>query len=216
MHPALPLTVAIVHAHEVVRMGLRTILEGSGTIKVVLERPDTTGLLGALPPEGVQVMLLNLGTAVQLVLDAATSLRRRHPAIGLLLFGEMTPLLARRGLEAHAGGLLHSAAPAEEWLKCVELVAQGGMYMNGMMREQLLAKRRPAREPAQQVVPSPQQLQVLRCLCMPEYLSRKRIADRLGIGLRTVDTHIENLFRKFKVDSRHELVHQAMDRGLFR
>lgn len=212
MHPALPVTVAIVHAHELVRVGLRTVLEHSGIARVVLERQDTGGLHAALPPEGVQVVLLYMGTAVHLVLDAITGLLHKHPGTGVLILGELTPVLVRRAIGAHVGGLLHNAVPAEELLKGVAVVAQGGLYMNGLMREHLLARQQRSAKP--EVALSPMQWRVLRMLCRPIHLTRLQMAKELGISRRTVDTHVEVLFRKFKVRKRHELVQQAIAQGL--
>lgn len=213
MQTVLPVTVAIVHAHELVRIGLRTILEHSGAAQVVLERPDPKGLHAALPSEGVQVVLLYIGTAVQLALDAVHGLRQRRPGTGVLLLGDLTPLTARRAVEACVGGMLHSAATAEELLRGVAVVAQGGLYMNGQMRELLLARHRKSTKAA--VSLSPMQRRVLRMLCRPEHLTRLQMATELGIGKRTVDTHMESLFRKFKVRKRHELAHRATVLGLF-
>lgn len=214
MHPALPVTVAIVHAHELVRIGLRTVLEHSGTAQVVLERPDTDGLHAALPPEGVHVVLLYIGTAFQLVLDAVYGLRQRQPAIGVLLLGDLTPLTARRAVEARVGGMLHSAATAEELLKGVVVVAHGGLYMNGQLQEEVVAGQR--KTPNAGSFLSPMQRRVLRMLCRAEHLTRHQMAMELGISRRTVDTHMEALFRKLKVRKRHELVHQATVLGLLR
>jgi DNA-binding NarL/FixJ family response regulator len=103
--------------------------------------------------------------------------------------------------------MLHSTATAEELLKGVAVVAQGGLYMNGQMRELLLARQRRTAKAA--VSLSPMQRRVLRMLCRPKHLTRLQMATELGIGRRTVDTHMESLFRKFKVRKRHELAHQA-------
>lgn len=213
MRPAPPVTVAIVHAHELVRIGLRTVLEHSGAAQVVLDRPDAAGLHAALPPEGVQVVVLYIGNAVQLALDAVHGLRQRCPGTGVLLLGDLSPRTARRAVEAYVGGMLHNATTAEELLKGVAVVAQGGLYMNGQMRQVLLTRQQGAPEAA--VFLSSMQRRVLRLLCRAEHLTRLQMAMELGIGRRTVDTHMESLFRKFKVHKRHELVQRATALGLF-
>ncbi len=42
----------------------------------------------------------------------------------------------------------------------------------------------------------------------------KRIAQRLGISDRTVETHVGNVLRKLQLTSRHEVSHWAATRGL--
>lgn len=214
MPPTAPISVALIHGYEVLRLGLRTGMEREGLCKVVLDLAEPKGLAAAWPAEGVQVVVLYLCAAMRVSLDVVEWVRAKYPGTGVLVVGELTPALARCAAEAKVRGLLHITTPMDEMIRGVCVVAQGGLYANGAMREQLLElkKRGPASEP--EVKLSAMQLKVLRLLCRDQCMSRAEIAEELGIGKRTVDDHIMLLFKKYNVDARQALVLKVLKRGL--
>lgn len=61
---------------------------------------------------------------------------------------------------------------------------------------------------------TPRELQVLHLLCDIACWLEKEMPDLLGMTLSTFKSHKENLFRKFKVHNRQELLVQAVRLGL--
>ncbi|MFZ1617924.1 MAG: response regulator transcription factor [Flavobacteriales bacterium] len=215
MHPLVPISMVIVHTSEAMRLGLRVAMERDGVAKVVLELAEPKGLAKVWPDETVQVVLLCLSAAMSLTLDAARWVRHRSPGTAVLVLGDLTPALARQALEAHVSGLLHSDALLTELVQSVSVTAQGGMHLNGLMREQLLAKKqRPGATAPPTDLPE-MQLKVLRLLCHPKAYTRPQIAEALGISTRTVDDHLHALFAKFDVRSSRALVQKAIKLGLY-
>ena len=212
MQHLLPVTVAIVHACESIRFGWRMALEQAKLAKVVLDLADPAGLAAAWPEAGVQVLLLHLGAAVHW-LDALNWVRNIAPDTAVLITGDLTPHLSRQAVEAQASGLLHTNAPMAEYLKSISVLAQGGMYFNKDLREELLVqkKRAPVRE--REVELSKREREVLRLLLRPEGFIRAAIAAKLGIGKRTLDDSMDELFRKFKVKSRPALMLKVLKQG---
>jgi DNA-binding NarL/FixJ family response regulator len=201
-----PLTVAVIHGHEVVRKGLRAMVEQEGTAKVVLEVGELSGLAAAMPKEGVQVALFHTGGSASQLQDAVKWMRKRHPATGVLVMGELTPALAERFVQAEAHALLHGSAPGAELRKAMAISAKGGLYGNSWMRDPLRKGVRGRQEDRPKVKLPRMQRKVAVMLRNKRCFTRKMIAERLGIGKRTVDSYIEALFRKFKVRSRQALL----------
>ncbi len=56
------------------------------------------------------------------------------------------------------------------------------------------------------------QLQVIRLIA--EGLTSQKVADRLGLSVRTVDRHVENMMNRLEVHTRIELVKYAIREGL--
>ena len=214
MHPVVPISMVIVHTSAAMRLGLRVALEQDGVAKVVLELAEPKGLAKVWPAESVQVVLLCVRAGMSLALDAAHWVRSRSPGTAVLVVGDLTPSSARQALEAQVSGLLHTDAPLTEVVQSVSVTAQGGMHMNGLMREQLLAKkqRKSTLDPSRDL--PDMQLKVVRLLCRAKSMTRGVIAEELGIGKRTVDDHINKLFKKFNVTTRHALVLKILKQGL--
>lgn len=212
MQHLLPISVAIVHACESIRFGWRMALEQAKLANVVLELADPASLAAAWPEAGVQVLLLHLGAAVSW-LDALNWVRNVAPGTAVLVTGDLTPHLARQAVEAQASGLLHTNAPMAEYLKSISVLAQGGMYFNKDLREELLLQKKRGAAPEAEVVLSNRLRDVLRLASRVEGMSRKRIAESLGLSVRTVDGYMEDLFEIYNVKTRQALVMKAAKRG---
>ena len=77
-----------------------------------------------------------------------------------------------------------------------------------------LQNARPLLSPAQAPDPSPRQLEFLKHLCHPAGYTLKQIAEKMHVGLRTVEAHRDALFLKFGVRKCPALVSIAKDRRL--
>ena len=205
---------AIVHAHEGMRFGIRTWLEQAGVAQVVLEQSCPKGLLSALPTAGVQVLLLHVGVALQLALDTALAVRRHHAGTGLLLVGEWTETMLGRAAEVDPHGLLYPAVPLAELEQAVRVAAQGGLHANALMRGRMRPRRREAARPAGPIAITAAQERVLRLICRADQPTYARIAAELQCGLRTVHTHRNELFKRFGVNTRGKLKDKALASGM--
>jgi DNA-binding NarL/FixJ family response regulator len=70
----------------------------------------------------------------------------------------------------------------------------------------------PVQAPSELEALTPREREVLHHLARG--YAYKRIAQRLGISDRTVETHVGNVLRKLQLSSRHEVSHWAATRGL--
>jgi DNA-binding NarL/FixJ family response regulator len=203
-----------VHAQESVRFGIKCWLEQAGVAKVVLEMDGPLGLLAAMPPEGVQVLLLHVGLTLQLALDTVQAVQRRFAGTAVLLVGEWTGPMVGRAVEVDLHGLLHSAGRLVEVEQAVRVAAQGSLHLNPLMREQLRGRRRPAAKAAAPITLTTMQAKVLRLVCRADELTYAQIAGELQLGVRTVHSHRDNLFKRFGVNTRGKLKAKAQSLGM--
>lgn len=214
MHALLPITLAIVHAHEGMRFGIKTWLEQAGVAKVVLEQECPKGLLAALSPGGVQVLLLFVDHTLQLALDTAAAVRRRFAGTAVLLVAEWTEPLLGRTLAVEVQGLLHSATRLEEIAKAVVVSGNDGVYVNVPMRLRRKMERSPKKEHPGTVKLTQKELELLALICRADEPTYVQIAVELNRSVRTVESHRDNLFAKFKVNTRGQLKDAARAQGL--
>jgi DNA-binding NarL/FixJ family response regulator len=205
---------AIVHAHEGMRFGIKTWLEQAGVAKVVLEQDCPKGLLNALPPAGVQVLLLYVGLSLHLALEAVEAVRRRFAGTAVLLVGEWTEPMIGRTLDVEVQGLLHSATRMEEFTKAVLVTGNNGVYFNLPMRMRRKMERKHPAEGKGPLKLTAKEQKVLTMIGRADEPTYKVIAEELHKSLRTVESHRDNLFRKFEVHSRGKLKDAARDAGM--
>jgi DNA-binding NarL/FixJ family response regulator len=108
-------------------------------------------------------------------------------------------------LKSGATGYLVKHATPAEILEAISEVQRGGAPMSGSVaRKVVTAFRQPAPENAGDLKLSEREEEVLRLLARGH--RSKEIAEELGIGVGTVNTHIRHIYEKLHVRSRAEAV----------
>ena len=113
------------------------------------------------------------------------------------------------------GYLLKDSAPAE-LVAAIKAVHNGEVYFSPsvskvLVQEMTDGSRRPADGPPQQHL-TDREREVLSLIA--EGLLNKQIADRLGIGVRTIETHRERIMRKLEIHTVAGLTKYAISRGM--
>ncbi len=207
----------LVDDHEVVRTGLRMLLENQPNIKIVGEA--NTGLhalemADALNPD---VVIMDITLPDISGIEATRRLRLAHPNLPVVAltihedeqyFFEM--------LQAGASAYVPKRAAPEDLINAIEAVYAGEVYIYPTLAKLLVADfiSRAGEGVVKATVDglTPREQEVLSVLA--EGLSNDEIAERLAISRHTVARHRENLMRKLNLHSRSELVKYAIRKGL--
>jgi len=195
--------VAIVDDHPVVREGIAALLAAQPDIDVVGGAGTVAEAVELLGRAGVDVLLLDirLGTdsGLRFLADAPDTADRAAamPAV-VVLSAYDYPQYAEAALRLGAAGFVVKSAPLEELVDAVKRAASGGMAFGV----------RPGRN---QPRVSPRELDVVRLVV--EGRSNDEVGAALGIGVKTVETHLRRLFERFELASRTELAARALREG---
>ena len=185
--------VLIVDDHPVVRQGLARLLSQAGLNPVGEAATGEEGirLAGELSPEVVLWDLAMPGGG----LSAIERLRAAAPKARVLILTALDdPLLAREAARAGADGFLAKTCPPEELVEAVRACARGERCFPGLPRL------------------SPREEELLGLLATG--ISNRELASRLGISVKTVESHLENLKAKLGCKSTAELRARALRRAL--
>ena len=133
-------------------------------------------------------------------LRAAETIAERHPEVGVLVLSQhLEPRFAFRLLEAGTPGrgylLKDSVQEIEEFVAAVLRVADGGSVVDPAIVQLLLSRER-TRNPIEDL--SPRELEVLSF--MAQGRSNSAIAEQLFLGIKTVESHVHNIFMKLGID----------------
>ena len=200
------LRVLLLDDHDLVRRGLRAFLATEPGIEVVGEAATLAAgrtLLTQLRPDVALVdLVLPDGDGTTLAATAhATSPHTRL----LALTGFAEDERVRRALDAGFAGYLLKSATADEVAAALRRVAAGQTALDPAVTERLLTA--PPGGPF-----TPRERDVLQCIA--QGASNAEIADALGIGEKTVKTHVSNLLSKVGVPDRTRLAVWAVAHGL--
>ena len=204
--------VLLVDDHPVVREGVRSYLSGRG-IEVVGQASDSGEALrkaGELLPD---VIVLDVSLPSLDGGELARRLRRCVPKSRIIAFSihaseEYVVRMARCG----ARGYVTKDQPTAQLLEGIKRVYRGGLYFPAGMTDTLLAPRLEVPSRAGGAALTGRELEVLALLAGG--CSNKSAAARLGISVRTVETHRENLSNKLKISTVAGLTKYAIQHGL--
>jgi DNA-binding NarL/FixJ family response regulator len=195
-----PIQLLIVDDHPVVRDGTAALLAAQPGIAVVgtAGSIDEAVALMARVPADVVLLDIRLGTDSGLRLLGETA--GEVPAI-IVLTAYDYPQYAEAALRLGASGFVLKTAPLAELLDAIRRVASGGMAFS----------IRPRTGAGSLARLSERELDVVRLVV--DGRSNDEIGGRLGIGPKTVESHLRRLFERFDLASRTELATRALREG---
>ena len=205
-----PATIRIVLAddHEVVRSGLRLVLEAEADLEVVADARDVDGARRYVRGHHPAVLVLDLNMPGGSSLEAIPAIREESPETQIVVLTmQQEPAFAREALSNGALGYVLKEAAGEELVEAVRRAANGESYLNPALGARLAAQPTPERDDL-----SEREIEVLRLIALGH--TNAEIAGRLYLSIRTVETHRAHIQQKLRRSTRADLVGYALERGL--
>ena len=205
--------VFLVDDHPSVREGMRSYLAGR-SIDVVGEASDAPEALRKVKKLGPDVIILDVNLPSMDGWDLALRLGRLVPKSRILAYSihsseEYMVRMAKCG----ARGYVTKDQPTAELLEAIKHVYGGGLHFPAGINYSLLStvpKSCPGKEHS--IALTGREREVLALLA--DGLSNKGVAAKLGIGVRTVETHREHLSHKLSILTVAGLTKYALQHGL--
>src|SRR6186713_860705 len=205
---ALKANVLVVDDHALLRTGVANIINQEPDLQVVAEAGNGVEALEAYDRHHPDVTLLDLRMPVMEGVEVVRHLRDRDPRARVIVLTTYdTDDEISRALKAGAKAYVLKDIAADDLVSCIRDVLAGKTYLAPAAAAKLA-------EGVTRVQLTPRELTTLRL--MADGQSNKEIAGTLGIGERTVKSHLGHLFEKLGVTSRTEAVKIATRRGLVR
>jgi DNA-binding NarL/FixJ family response regulator len=199
--PALtdPIRIIVVDDHPVVREGTAALLAAESGIEVVGTAESIDEANAVIGRVEADVLLLDIRLGADSGLRLLGGADTGGPAI-IVLTSYDYPQYAEAALRLGASGFVLKTAPIPELLDAIRRVAAGGLAFSVRPRGGGGLARLSERE-----------LDVVRLVV--DGRSNDEIGARLGIGPKTVESHLRRLFERFDLASRTELATRALREG---
>jgi DNA-binding NarL/FixJ family response regulator len=211
--------VVVADDQELVRVGLRMILEQEPDIEVVGEAFDGVEALELARRQRPEVLLMDIRMPRMDGLEA-TRLLVSQPGLTtrvLILTTFEIDEYVFEAMRSGASGFLLKTAPPAELLRAVRLVAVGDALLSPSITRRLIAEfarvsRRPTEPPTELQTLTEREREVLRL--MAAGLSNAEIAQTLFLGEATVKTHVARILNKLDLRDRVQAVVYAYENGV--
>jgi DNA-binding NarL/FixJ family response regulator len=205
--------VLLVDDHQVVRVGLRTLLNSSPGLQVVGEAGTAAMALSEAVRLRPQVVLLDLRLREGNGLEVCRQLKESVPAPAVLFltsYGDNASVVA--AITAGADGYILKDVEGTDIPGAIRMVAAGGTVLDPVAAGQLANSVRSPDKVANGIAHGAAKLSRLstqerRVLALVvEGKSNKETAERLGLGEGTVKNYLANVFAKLEVRNRIEAI----------
>jgi two-component system response regulator NreC len=209
--PAGIITIVLADDHDVVRAGLRMLLDAEPGFTVVSEAGDVALTERRVAAHRPRVLILDVNMPDGSSLPAIPRLRASSPQTMIVMLTMQSDAeLAREALRAGATGFVLKESAKEELIHAVRLAAEGRTYLNPELGARL-ASEGPAPGGAPDDL-SAREIEVLRLIALGH--TNGEIAAQLFLSVRTVESHRAHIQQKTQRSSRAELVSYARANGL--
>jgi DNA-binding NarL/FixJ family response regulator len=202
----MPTTILVADDHAMFRQGLVAMLADSDGIEVIGQTSRGDEALRLIRERQPAVAILDISmpgaTGIE-VARAVTQDRLATRIVLLTMHADATH--ARQAVDAGASGYVLKSAVFDELLRAVAIALEGGLFMTASLTATVLrGESRPAL--------TERELEILALIAGGK--TSRAIARKLGITVRTVETHRANMMAKLDVDNAAALVRYAVEHGL--
>lgn len=209
----MPVRIALVDDHQILRDGLKLRLQHEADFAVVDEAHSAEEAIRRFDKSMPDLVVMDYELGGQDGIAATKELRRRWPNVKvLILTGSKRPLPAHDVILAGASGFLRKEDASQELVKAIRLVAEGKTYLSVDAATALAESLRTAAEGSDEPALTDRERDVLKL--MADGLSYKEIASDLEVSIKSVETYRARLVKKLGLKTRAELVRYAVRKGL--
>jgi DNA-binding NarL/FixJ family response regulator len=201
--------ILIADDHEVVRSGLRAILESREGWAVVAEAGDGKEAVVKAVETSPDVAIIDYSLPTMNGVEATRQIRARVPGAEVLIFTmHDSEVLVGELLEAGARAYLLKTDAKQYLIAAVESLANHKPFFTGKVSEQLLATFLGKEHGKLDAVLSPRERAVVQLIA--EGHSNKEMSEILNLSVKTIETHRAAAMRKLNLTSTAAIVRYAI------
>jgi DNA-binding NarL/FixJ family response regulator len=202
--------------HELVRGGLKLILESEADLDVVAEAGDGAEARQIAMAGGIDLAVLDVSMPRLTGLQVAAELHRQRPEIRTLMLSvHDNEQYFFEALKAGASGYILKSAANRDLIEACRAAMRGEPFIypaaaSALVRDYLERASRGEEAPTDPL--TPRELEVIKLIA--EGLTSEQVGETLMIAKKTVDRHRDNILEKLGMRNRVDLTRYAIKRGL--
>ncbi|MGA8016915.1 MAG: response regulator transcription factor [Candidatus Dormiibacterota bacterium] len=192
--------------HELVRLGIRRLLEAEAGIAVIGEASDADAALESVARLGPDVVVMDVRMPGRSGIEACREIRSAHPETHVLMltsFADDEALFT--SIMAGASGYVLKQIHGGDLVGAIREVAAGHSLLDPQVTERVLARLR-----GEVVTPgdiindlTPQERKILALVA--EGMTNRQIAERVHLADKTVKNYVSNILMKLGLERRAEV-----------
>jgi two-component system response regulator NreC len=202
------ITVVLADDHNVIRTGLRAMLEGEPDMRVIGEAADAPGAQKLVRDRRPDVLVLDLQMPGAEPADDVPALREKVPSTAIVVLTmQSDPRRARDLLRSGASAYVLKQAAERQLTAAIRAAAAGGSYIDPELGGQVAQL---GEDPLAAL--GERDVELLRLLALGH--TNREIGEKLYLSVRAVEVNRAKLLEKLGLETRPELVRFAIANGV--
>ncbi len=211
------LKLLIVDDHEVVRLGLRSLLDGEPDLEVVGEAANAAEALRQVHALRPDVVVMDVRLPDKSGIEACRLIRQRHPRTQVvILTSYINKDLVTQALRAGAAGYVLKNVKTEDLLETIRAAQSGRTVLDSQAAQQIIERlhrqEMEAEDPAFKRL-SPREAQVMALVARG--LSNREIGRILSLSEGTIRNYVSSIMEKMGFRNRIEIATYAVEHRIF-
>ena len=205
--------IMIVDDHEVVRFGLKSLLDRQPGWEVVTEAGSVAESIQRADEYQPDVIVMDIRLSDGSGIEACRAIVKNHPQIKVIMLTSFAEdELLFNAISAGAVGYVLKQVGNDDLVRAIETVARGEALLDPTVTGQVLAKLREATRVEAFSDLTDQELKVLSLIAQGR--TNKEIASNLHLGEGTVRNYVSSIFGKLNLSNRAEATAYAVRHNL--
>lgn len=209
------LHILLVDDHEIVREGVKLLVNSQTDMKVVGEAANGEEAFEKIAALNPDIVLMDISMPELNGMQATKKIRRVFPKVKILTLSRHTDDgYLQQMIQAGANGYVLKQSAPNELLNAIRIVGEGKSYLDPTLTEKVMGgyiRQSTALSNASKVHITDRETEIIRLIAWG--YSNKEIAVRLAISVKTVEAHKANAMKKLGFSSRIDIVRYAILQG---
>jgi DNA-binding NarL/FixJ family response regulator len=206
-----PIRIVLADDHDLVRSGIKALLNMIDGVEVVAEARDGNELLALLTGLKPDLVMTDISMPGMEGITAIAHIHDRHPEVKVLVLSMYDTVdFVKRAMANGACGYLMKDAPPFELEQAVRSVMTMGRYFSPSIAQRLMQPS----EPSVNEELTQRQIQILKLIAQGR--ASKEIAFELGLSSKTVDVHRARIMDRLRLGDIASLTRYAVRKGLIK
>ncbi len=197
--------------HQIVRHGMKTLLQDVSEIVISGEASNGDELLERIASTDTDIIIMDISLPDISGIELTKQICKKYPKIKVLILSMYTKdIFITNAIKAGAKGYLPKNTTREELIKAIFEIYNGNEYYNDTISKAILGNYisdiRQTKKPGD--VLSVREKEILQMVA--EGHLNQEIADKYFISIRTVESHKNHIMRKLGIKNYMELIKYAV------
>jgi DNA-binding NarL/FixJ family response regulator len=205
--------VVVADDHQILREGLRQLLQAGGDLAVVGEAADGHAVMEQVRALDFDVLLLDMSMPGRSGIDLLKQIKSERPGLCVLVLSmHAEQQYAVRAIRSGASGYLTKDTATTQLTAALHKVAAGGLFITPAVAEALALGLQNESDELPHKRLTDREYEIFLRLAAGDSVSS--IAERLSVSVKTVSTHKTHILEKMSLTSLADLVRYAMTHQL--